>query len=95
MRPFQGQTMILTHQRRILAGEITQISHGANTTMTTHGQTMQATSIIPIILPIINLTFQITIIILPTIRLIFKIINKTFPTKLHNLPSRILNLKGE
>ena len=50
MRPFQGRTIILTHQRTILAREITRLSHGAKTTMTTHGQTMQATSIIPIIL---------------------------------------------
>ena len=42
--------------------------------MTTHGQTIQTTSIIPIILPIINPTFQITIIILPTINPIFSII---------------------
>ena len=43
---FQGRTMILTHQRTILAREIIKISHGANTTMTTHGRTRQATSII-------------------------------------------------
>ena len=73
MRPFQGRTMILTHQRIILAGEISQISHGASTTMTTHGRIMQATSIIPIILPIINPTFQIILTILPTI---FQIITK-------------------
>ena len=95
MRPFQGQTIILTHQRTILAGEITRISHGAKITMTTHGQIMQATSIMPIILPIINPTFSISIIILPTIHLTFQTINRTFPTKLHNPPSRILNKKGE
>ena len=33
MRSFQGLTMILTHQHIILAGEITQISYGANTTI--------------------------------------------------------------
>ena len=85
---FQGRTMILTLQRTILAGEITQISHGANKIMTTPGQT---TSIIPI-LPIIKPTFPITLTILSTI---FQIINKIFPTKLHHLPSRILNSKGE
>jgi len=47
--------------------KITQISHGANITMTNHDRTMQATSMIPIILPIINPTFQITLTILPTI----------------------------
>ena len=92
MRPFQGRTMILTLQRTILAGEITEISHRANKIMTTHDRTMQATSIIPIILSIINPTFQITLTILPTN---FQIINKIFPTNLQYRPSRILNLKGE
>jgi len=60
--------------------------------MTTHGQTMQATSIILIVLLIINPTFQI---ILTILSIIFHIINKIFPTKLHNHPFRILSLKGE
>jgi len=63
--------------------------------MITDGQTMQATFIIPIILPIINPTFLITITILSTIHQNFQIISKTFPTKLHNLHSRILNMKRE
>jgi len=63
--------------------------------MITHGQTIQTTSNIPIIISIINPTFQITITILPIIHPKFQIINKTFPIKLHNLPSRILNLRGE
>ena len=88
---FQGRTIILTHQRTILAGEITLISHGAKITMTIHDQIMLATSLMPIILPIINLTFSISIIILLTIHLTFQTINRTFPTKLHNPPSRILN----
>jgi len=37
MQPFQGRIITLTHQCTILAGEITQISHGAKITMTTHG----------------------------------------------------------
>ena len=37
--------------------KFTRISHGAKTTMTTHGQIIQATFIIPVILPIINPTF--------------------------------------
>jgi len=85
----------LTHKRTILTGELTRISHGAKTIMTTHGQTIQATSIILIILPIINPTFLIIITILTTICPTFQIINKTFLTNLHSLPSRILNLKGE
>jgi len=83
------------HKRTILAGEITRISHGVKKTMSTPGQTIQATSIIPIILPIINPIFQITITILPTIRPNFQIMNKIFPTKLNNFPFRILNFKGE
>jgi len=55
--------------------------------MTTHGQTIQATSIIPIILPIINPTFLITITILPIICPIFQIINKIFqPSSIIFLP---------
>ena len=34
MRPFQGRTIILMHQRTILTREIIQISHGAKITMT-------------------------------------------------------------
>jgi len=78
MRPFKGPTIIPMHKRTILVGEITQISYGAKITITTHGQTIQTTSNIPINFPIINPTFQITIIILPTIHPNFQIINKTF-----------------
>jgi len=79
-------------KRIILNGEITRISHGAKTIMTTQGQIIQTTSNIPIIItiiPIINLTFQIIITIFSIINPIFPIINKTFPTKLHNLLSKI------
>jgi len=71
------------YQLTILAREITQISHGTKITITTHGQIMQATSIMPIIVPIINQSFSISIIILPAIHLTFQTINKTFPTKFH------------
>jgi len=61
MWPFQGPTIIPMQQRIILAGEITQISYGAKTTMTTQGQT---TSIIPIIISILPIIFLIIITIL-------------------------------
>jgi len=61
----------------------TRIFYGAKTTMTTPSQTIQNISNIPIILLIINLTFQINITILPAINPIFQIINKIFPIKLH------------
>jgi len=82
------------HKHTILVGEITRVSHGVKIIMTTHGQTIPTASNISIILSIINLTFQTTITV-PTIYPKFQIINKIFPTMLHNLPSRILNLKGE
>jgi len=78
-----------------MAGEITRISHGLKTTMTTHGQTIQTTSNILIILPIINPTFQITSQFFQPSTQFFKIINKTFPIKLNNLPSKILHLRRE
>ena len=37
---FSRPSIILTHRRTILAGEIARISHGAKTIMTTHGQTI-------------------------------------------------------
>jgi len=91
MQPFQGPTIISTHQQIILAREIILISHGVKIIMTNQSQTTSNIPIIITILPIIN-SITITII---TINLILPIINKTFLTMLHSLLSKILHLRKQ
>jgi len=49
MQPSQGTTTISMLKRTILAGEITRISRGPKTSMTTQGQTILTTSNLQII----------------------------------------------
>jgi len=77
-------------KQTILAGEITRISRGAKTKMTTQGQ---ITTNIPIIITIFSIINPITIAILPIINLILLIIIQPFLTMLHNLPSKVLYLR--